>query len=273
MTKSVLSRSVLMAGHSMTRAPAFFIVSRTFLPFMPPPWATTRPTSGSGAARSESRSSCSSSGDSCRSRTTMRLGAAEERGARVHLQGAGLVGRRVDADDLDVGLLGRRRATPATARSTRTPSGPVTSTKGGTAGSVMASTLPCGPDSRPAPSPVEVKVMFVLVLAIVLTAVGFVLLRLKDHPRKLSRYAAIPFALAFFLVASASYYRLDAGEAAVTKTFGTVGDEAISATASTSRRRGRTSSASTSATRPSRSTRAGAASRPSRATTRRSPTT
>ena len=72
--------------------------------------------------------------------------------------------------------------------------------------------------------------MFALVLAIVLAAVGFVLLRLKDHPRKLSRYAAIPFALAFFLVASASYYRLDAGEAAVTKTFGTVGDEAISAT-------------------------------------------
>ena len=40
----------------------------------------------------------------------------------------------------------------------------------------------------------------------------------------------IPFGLALFLVASASYYRLDAGEAAVTKTFGTVGDEAISAT-------------------------------------------
>ena len=35
-----------------------------------------------------------------------RLGAAEERGAGVHLQGAGLVGRGVDADDLDVGLLG-----------------------------------------------------------------------------------------------------------------------------------------------------------------------
>src|SRR6476659_8867350 len=112
-------------------------------------------------------------------------------------------------------------STPATARSTSTPSGPVTSTKGGTARSVMASTLPCGPDSRPAPSPVEVKVMFALVLAIVLAAAGFVLLRLKDHPKKLSRYAAIPFALALFL---------DAGEAAVTKTFGTVGDEAISAT-------------------------------------------
>jgi hypothetical protein len=77
---------------------------------------------------------------------------------------------------------------------------------------------------------VEVKVMFALVLAIVLAAAGFVLLRLKDHPKKLSRYAAIPFGLALFLVASASYYRLDAGEAAVTKTFGTVGDEAISAT-------------------------------------------
>ncbi len=72
--------------------------------------------------------------------------------------------------------------------------------------------------------------MFALVLAVVLAAAGFVLLRLKDHPKKLSRYAAIPFALAVFLVASASYYRLDAGEAAVTKTFGTVGDEAISAT-------------------------------------------
>ena len=46
--------------------------------------------------------------------------------------------------------------------------------------------------------------MFALVLAIVLAAAGFVLLRLKDHPKKLSRYAAIPFGLALFLVASAS---------------------------------------------------------------------
>ena len=30
---------------------------------------------------------------------------------------------------------------------------------------------------------VEVKVMLVIVLAIVLAAVGFVLLRLKDHPK------------------------------------------------------------------------------------------
>ncbi|NUO89363.1 MAG: hypothetical protein HOQ18_00805, partial [Dermatophilaceae bacterium] len=72
--------------------------------------------------------------------------------------------------------------------------------------------------------------MFALVLALVLAAVGLVLLRLKDHPKKLSRFAVIPFGLALLLVASASYYRLDAGEAAVTKTFGTVGDEAISAT-------------------------------------------
>ncbi|MFM6850005.1 MAG: SPFH domain-containing protein [Terrabacter sp.] len=72
--------------------------------------------------------------------------------------------------------------------------------------------------------------MFALVLALVLAAVGLVLLRFKDHPKKLSRYAVIPFGLALFLVASASYYRLDAGEAAVTKTFGTVSDEAISVT-------------------------------------------
>lgn len=72
--------------------------------------------------------------------------------------------------------------------------------------------------------------MFALVVALVLAAVGLVLLRLEDHPKKLSRYAVVPFGLALVLVASASYYRLDAGEAAVTKTFGTVGDEAISAT-------------------------------------------
>ena len=38
--------------------------------------------------------------------------------------------------------------------------------------------------------------MFALVLAIVLAAAGFVLLRLKDHPESSCRYAAIPFGLA-----------------------------------------------------------------------------
>lgn len=72
--------------------------------------------------------------------------------------------------------------------------------------------------------------MFPLVLAIVLAAAGVVLLRMRDHPRRFHRFAPIPFALALVLVGAASVYRLDAGEAAVTKTFGTVGDHAISAT-------------------------------------------
>ncbi|MBC9821337.1 prohibitin family protein [Terrabacter sp. MAHUQ-38] len=72
--------------------------------------------------------------------------------------------------------------------------------------------------------------MFALVLSVLLVVAGLVLLRLKDHPKKLSRWAVVPFGIAVVLVAGASYFRLDAGEAAVTKTFGTVGDEAISAT-------------------------------------------
>lgn len=69
-----------------------------------------------------------------------------------------------------------------------------------------------------------------IVFAVLLAAVGVVLLLQKNHKWKLRRYAAIPFALAFFVFASACFYRLDAGEAAVTKTFGTVGDESINAT-------------------------------------------
>ena len=72
--------------------------------------------------------------------------------------------------------------------------------------------------------------MLSLVLAFLLVCVGLVLLPLKTHPKRLHRFAAIPFVLAAVLVAGASCYRLDAGEAAVTKTFGTVGDEVISAT-------------------------------------------
>ena len=72
--------------------------------------------------------------------------------------------------------------------------------------------------------------MFALVLAVALVATGFVLLRLKDHPKRLSRFAVVPFGLAAVVVASSCVFRLDAGEAAVTKTFGTVGDQAIHAT-------------------------------------------
>ncbi|EWT03522.1 hypothetical protein N865_17160 [Intrasporangium oryzae NRRL B-24470] len=72
--------------------------------------------------------------------------------------------------------------------------------------------------------------MFSLVLALLLLVAGIILLRLGDHPRRLSRLAPIPLVLAFVVVGAASFYRLDAGEAAVTKTFGTVGDEVISAT-------------------------------------------
>ena len=72
--------------------------------------------------------------------------------------------------------------------------------------------------------------MFALVLTVLLVAVGLVLLRLKDHPKKLSRWAFLPFVVAAIVLGGSSVYRLDAGEAAVTKTFGTVGDQAISAT-------------------------------------------
>jgi regulator of protease activity HflC (stomatin/prohibitin superfamily) len=72
--------------------------------------------------------------------------------------------------------------------------------------------------------------MFALVLAVLLVAVGLVLLRFKDHPKKLSRWAFLPFVVAAIVLGGSSVYRLDAGEAAVAKTFGTVGDQAISAT-------------------------------------------
>ncbi|MEP7331440.1 MAG: prohibitin family protein [Terracoccus sp.] len=72
--------------------------------------------------------------------------------------------------------------------------------------------------------------MVSIVFALLLVAVGVVLLRLKNHKWKLHRYAAVPFALAVIVLASSCFYRLDAGEAAVSKTFGTVGDNAISAT-------------------------------------------
>jgi regulator of protease activity HflC (stomatin/prohibitin superfamily) len=72
--------------------------------------------------------------------------------------------------------------------------------------------------------------MFTLVLAILLIAAGFVLLTLKSHPQRLHRFAAIPMVLGVVLVGASCVYKLDAGEAAVTKTFGTVGEQAISAT-------------------------------------------
>lgn len=72
--------------------------------------------------------------------------------------------------------------------------------------------------------------MVSIVLAVTLAAVGIVLLGLRNQPQRLHRFAAIPFILALAVLGGASFYKLDAGEAAVTKTFGTVGDTAISAT-------------------------------------------
>lgn len=72
--------------------------------------------------------------------------------------------------------------------------------------------------------------MFSLVLALLLIAAGLVLLRLRNHPRRLHLFAPIPILLGLFLAGSACVYKLDAGEAAVTKTFGTVGDSATTAT-------------------------------------------
>jgi hypothetical protein len=103
--------------------------------------------------------------------------------------------------------------------------------------------------------------MFTLVLAILLIAVGFVLLTLKSHPRRLHRFPAIPMALGVALVGASWVYKLDAGEAAVSKTFGTVGNQAISATGIHLKAPWRTSFSSTPATRPSPSTMTAAGSR------------
>ena len=87
----------------MTRAPAFFIVSSTFLPRMPPPCATTSSTRV-GCGEQREQVGLHLLGGVVQAGHDDRLDPAEERRAGVHLQGAGLVGGRLEADDLEVGL-------------------------------------------------------------------------------------------------------------------------------------------------------------------------
>ena len=103
MTKSVLSRSVLMAGHSMTRAPAFFIVSRTFLPFCPRRASTTRADVGVGSREEREQVELELVGRLVEVAHDDRLGAAEERGLACIAAPRTRRSRRAIRIDLDVG--------------------------------------------------------------------------------------------------------------------------------------------------------------------------
>src|SRR6266699_338094 len=107
-TKSIRSDTLVILGHSNTRAPFPARPARSALPLAPPAWVTTRRTSGGGSAASRASSSATSLPALCASRITTTQ-------PPPNREGAVSVAERAAADLVDAAA-GRERALPGAGR-------------------------------------------------------------------------------------------------------------------------------------------------------------